>query len=126
MSAATVLVDQLADARRDGVPFAEAWPDALAAALASVQSNTERGEWASVLGGMVGVWRDAFQRRPVSSHERALSLLADSSDREPSPGRSCEHCDGPIPDERDPRMIYCSDRCRRDASYMRTHAPVAA
>jgi len=127
MNPSAVLFEQLAAARHEGEGFADAWPDALAAALAVVPVKSERREWAAVLGGMVGTWRDAFDRVPAHRHERALSLLADSSDREPmlAVRDECQHCNGPIAEGKDRRAIFCSDRCRRNASYARTHTVAA-
>lgn len=87
MTPAQVLVAQLAAARRRGKSFEVAWPDALAAALAAVHGNAERAEWAAVLGGMVEVWRGAFERRPAGRRQRALAAVAADPDREPLPDR---------------------------------------
>jgi len=132
VSAAEILVVQLAGARRKGAGFADAWPDALAAALASVRDARECREWTTVLAEMVETWRAAFERRPAARRERALRAVADDPDREPLDdadgepcGRRCEHCDAAIPDDRDPRTIYCSDRCRKNAHYARTHMVAA-
>ena len=119
---AAILAEQLAAARRAGESFEVAWPDALAAAIEVVPVKSERNEWARVFDGTVQTWREAFERVPAGKHERALSLLTDGSDREPSPDRECARCGEEIPDDRDRRAFYCSDRCRRDASYARTHA----
>jgi hypothetical protein len=119
---ASVLFARLADARRAGESFEDAWPLALAAALAVVPAKWERTEWRHVLGGMAETWRAAFERWPASSKERALSLLADNTDREPAPERECEHCRGEIPEGRDTRTIYCSDKCRHAEHYSRAHA----
>jgi hypothetical protein len=81
MSPATVLVEQLAAARRRGESFADAWPDALAAALAAEPTRWERTEWRRVLGGMVETWREAFERVPASRHERALATVAQERER---------------------------------------------
>jgi hypothetical protein len=89
-SPTTVLVKLLADSRRAGGTFADAWPGALSGALAGVQESQERGEWASVLGGMVATWRDAFERVPADGRERALATVAQDPDRQPMPDRPCE------------------------------------
>ncbi len=112
MNPAAVLVEQLAAARREGVTFERAWPDALAAALTVVQTKWERSEWANVLGGMVEVWRDAFERVPASRHERALAAVAQDPDRQPMPDRPCERCGEEIPPDRGPLAIYCSGDCK--------------
>ena len=113
---ASVLFSKLADARRAGESFEQAWPVALTAALASVPNNTERREWMQVLGGMVQTWLAAFERQPASTNERALSLLADNTDRVPVPDRECEHCHGEVGTDRGPLARYCSDDCKREAN----------
>jgi hypothetical protein len=118
---APVLFACLADARRAGETFERAWPEAFAAAVQVAESG-ERSEWANVLAGMAETWRAAWERCPASSKERALSLLADNTDREPAPDRECEHCHGEIGAERDARTIYCSDKCRHGEHYARMHA----
>jgi hypothetical protein len=97
--------------------------------MLAAPNEWERNEWATVLTGeMVETWRGAFERRPASGPERALRAVADDPERVPVPERTeraCEHCSGPIPDDRDPRTRYCCDRCRKTAHYARSH-PVAA
>ena len=87
MNPATALVEKLGAARRESVTFEDAWPDALAAALAAVPAKWERNEWAHVLSGMASTWRDAFERRPAGRRERALATVAQDPDREPMPER---------------------------------------
>jgi hypothetical protein len=82
---ASTLLDQLADARRRGETFEEAWPDALDAALAAATSPWERGEWRDVLSGMAPTWRASYERSPAPARERALLVLAE--DRGPVPDR---------------------------------------
>ena len=112
---AAVLFTQLADARRRGEHFAEAWPDALTEALACVGSSSERGEWRDVLAGMTSTWRAAWERRPASGPEHALGGLLDDERVVPIPERECERCHGEIGPERKQIAIYCSDECRRAA-----------
>lgn len=123
---AAVLVEQLAAARREGVTFEQVFPDAMAAALTVVQTRWERSEWASVLGGMVEVWRDAFERGPASRRERALATVAQDPDREPMPERPCERCGGEIPPDRGPLAIYCSPDCKDETNREREHSARAA
>jgi hypothetical protein len=122
MNPATVLVEQLAAARREGVTFEQAFPDAVAAALAVVQTKWERSEWASVLGGMVATWRDAFERVPAGRCEQALAAIAADPDREPMPDRPCERCAGEIPPDRGPLAIYCSGDCKDSTNRERERA----
>jgi hypothetical protein len=115
---AAVLTAQLADARRSGVTFEEAWPEAFSAALAVAPNRWERREWANVLGSMVDTWRSAWERRPAPSREVALQGLAADPDRVPLPERECarDSCGREIPSARGRRggpARYCSDACRR-------------
>lgn len=109
----TVLLEQLAAARRRGESFEAAWPDAFVAALRAAHRR-ERQDWADVLGGMVESWRAAWERRPATRPELALGLIAAEDRGVPLPARECEHCRGTIPDDRGRRGAparYCSDRC---------------
>jgi hypothetical protein len=112
-----VLVERLARARREGVPFGAAWPGALDHALTATHNSTERLHWATVLGGMVPTWRAAFNREPVaSSAEAALSMLT-ADDRTPMPEHPCARCGTEIPAARLRRHArWCSDACRRAAT----------
>jgi len=74
---ATVLLERLADARRRGGSFEEAWPDALRSAVEAA-SGRERREWRAVLEAMVDVWRGAFERRPAKDGERAMRMVAET------------------------------------------------
>jgi predicted nucleic acid-binding Zn ribbon protein len=113
---AATLVELLAAARREGVTFERAWPDALAAALTVVQTKWERSEWASVLGSMASTWRDAFERVPADGRERALATVAQDPDRVPIPDRECERCGEEIPPDRGPLAIYCSGDCKDETN----------
>ena len=120
------LREQLAAARRTGVSFDEAWPGALEAALSA--ARWERAEWLEVLSGMVEAWRAGWERRLATRPEQALAVLV-MPGGEPLPERACEHCGGEIPPERGthgapPR--FCSDRCRRRATYLRERERAAA
>lgn len=122
---AAILFTQLADARRRGEDFAEAWPDALTAALAGVDAAWERREWATVLGEMTATWRAAWDRRPALGPEHALVGLLDDERVVPLPDRECAHCHGEIAAERKQIAIYCSDECRRAAVEERRLAAAA-
>jgi hypothetical protein len=69
---AAVLVRELADARRRGEDFGQAWPHARAAALTAASAR-ERREWSVVFTDQQDMWRGAFERRPAA--QRALALL---------------------------------------------------
>jgi hypothetical protein len=120
MSPAAILTERLADARRNGESYAQAWPDALSAALAPVPTNDERGEWADVLGSMVLTWRSAFERRPAASRpEAALAVLLEE-DRVPLPDHPCEHCGEEIPAPRlKKQSAFCGETCRAAAALER-------
>jgi hypothetical protein len=123
VSVCTVLLDQLADARRRGERFEVVWPDALHAALRAAGAR-ERSEWADVLGGMVDSWRAAFDRRPPSRPELALRAVGEDPERVlPCTGRECERCGEEIPPARGNGgrpPVYCSDDCRVKAGYERS------
>jgi hypothetical protein len=76
MTPASVLREQLATARREGLDFDAAWPAALAVALAAMPQSRVRSEWARALADIAPVWRRAFERRPATGSEAAMVLLA--------------------------------------------------
>jgi predicted nucleic acid-binding Zn ribbon protein len=117
VSPATILVTQLADARRDGQrSFETAWPLALSTALAAAPNGQQRREWREVLSDMVLTWRSAWERRPAPARELALvALAADPERTEPATGRECEHCGLDIPPDRGSRALYCSNACGYEA-----------
>ena len=112
----TILLEQLAAARRQGVTFAAAWPPALGTAIATARP-LERDDWSAVLVGTIDTWRAAFEEQPASRRERALAIVAVDPERVPI-GRECARCGGEIPEARR-RALYCSPRCKRDANYAR-------
>ncbi len=126
-SPATVLVTELAAARRRGEPFEQAWPGALAAAVAAAPDCWERSEWTEVLGAMVDTWRSAWQRLPATRHELALvALAAWREPGEPLPERPCAHCGAEMPADRHPLARYCDDRCSSAERARRYRERVAA
>jgi hypothetical protein len=114
MTPPAVLRERLATARREGVGFDEAWPVALAAAVNAAQ--WEREEWQDILSRMVETWRAAWERHDASSAERAV--LGGT----PLPERACEECGEEIPADCSVAARFCSDRCRRRATYLRERA----
>ena len=110
------LREHLADARRAGVSFDQAWPVALAAVVSTVQ--WERGEWLEALSNTVKVWREGWERRPSTGPERALDALVMPGGT-PLPERACEQCGGEVSPERDVRALFCSDGCAKRAAYLR-------
>lgn len=123
---AAVLAEQLAVARRRGESFEDAWPDALAAALAVAPVKSEREEWTGVLTGMVDRWRAAFERVPADRRERSLAILASDPERVvPLPDRACERCGEEIPPDRGGLSIYCSGDCKDETNRERERARAA-
>jgi hypothetical protein len=119
MTPPEVLRDRLATARQGGVSFEEAWPVALAAAVDSVQ--WEREEWQDTLSSMVETWRAAWERRYATGAERAVIALVRPGGT-PLPERACEQCGVEIPADRNGNARFCSDGCRRRATYLRERA----
>jgi hypothetical protein len=116
MTPPTVLRERLATARSGGLGFEEAWPGALAAAVNAAQ--WEREEWRDILSGMVETWRAAWERRDASSAERAVLALVMPGGT-PLPERACENCGEEMPADRHRAARFCSDPCRRHATYLR-------
>jgi hypothetical protein len=72
---AETLAQLLADARRRGELFEQAFPAALEVALAGEPGRRERQEWQAVFTDQVDVWRGAFERRPADQSGIALRGL---------------------------------------------------
>jgi hypothetical protein len=114
-----ILRERLAAARDASVGFDEAWPVAFAAAVNAAQ--WEREEWRDILSGMVETWRAAWERRDASCAERAILALVTPGGT-PLPERACENCGQEIPTARHRAARFCSDPCRRHATYLRERA----
>lgn len=111
------VLDMLVTARRFGVPFERAWPDAVAGA---VGVSDEPAEWAAAFEWAREEWAAAFAGTPAPSTSRALATLAEDLELEDNRAtRRCENdnCKGWIPVDRDPRARFCSDKCKRQANY---------
>jgi hypothetical protein len=119
MTPPAVLRDRLAAARRGGVSFEEAWPVALAVAVNAAQ--WEREEWQDILASMVETWRAAWERRDATGAERAVLALVTPGGI-PLPERACEQCGVEMPAGRHRTARFCSDGCRRRATYLRERA----
>jgi hypothetical protein len=119
MTPPVVLREQLATARRDGVSFDQAWPVALTAAVNAAQWEHE--EWQGILSGMVEAWRAAWERRDATRPEQALAVFVRPGG-EQLPERACEGCGQEIPADRNRNARFCSDPCRRHATYLRERA----
>lgn len=113
------LREQLADARRAGRTFDEAWPAALDQALDGARDP----DWPSALEATRGAWHAAYERRPAPRRERAaLALLPDvDAVRLDDDARLCARCGEPIAAGKRPAARYCSRACQRA-----THGRVAA
>jgi hypothetical protein len=101
------------------VSFDEAWPVALAEAVGAVR--WEREEWIDALSGTVEAWRAAWEHRDATGREKALAVLVRPGG-EQLPERACENCGVEIPANRHGNVRYCSDPCRRHATYLRERA----
>jgi hypothetical protein len=119
MTPPEVLREQLATARRDGASFDRAWPVALAAAVDT--ASWEREEWVDALSGTIEAWRAAWEHRDASRTDRALLVIARPGGT-PLPKRACENCGVEIPVDRHRTARFCSDPCRRHATYLRERA----
>jgi hypothetical protein len=119
MTPPEVLRERLAAARHDGVSFDRAWPVALAVAVTAVR--WEREEWIDALSGTVEAWRAAWERRDTSRTDRALLVIVRPAGT-PLPERACENCGEEMPADRNVVARFCSDPCRRRATYLRERA----
>ncbi len=119
MTPPEVLRERLAAARHDGESFDRGWPVALAAAVSAVQ--WEREEWVDALSGTVEAWRAAWERRDASRTDRALLVIVRPGGL-PLPERACENCGEEMPADRHRTARFCSDPCRRRATYLRERA----
>jgi hypothetical protein len=119
MTPPEVLRERLAAARQDGVSFDRGWPVALAAAVNAGQ--WEREEWIDALSGTVEAWRAAWERRDTTRPEQALAVIVRPGG-EQLPERACEGCGQEMPADRNVVARFCSDPCRRRATYLRERA----
>jgi hypothetical protein len=71
-----VLLDRLAEARRQGLAFEDVWPDALAAALAPIPPGVERRAWLAALTETQPAWRAGWERGQPPRREQAVLALA--------------------------------------------------
>jgi hypothetical protein len=111
------LIELLAEQRRAGADFPEARAFAVPIVISTIEDihNTDEVQnWLTAFESTRYAWEASFCRSTTSRRERALSLLADDSDREPFAG-TCSRCAEPLPPAKRvgaPRM-YCGDRCRK-------------
>jgi hypothetical protein len=77
MTPPTILLEQLAEARRAGRAFEEVWPQACEAALAVEPVGEQRHDWTKALTATRDAWAGAYERRPaVGAVEVAVRELA--------------------------------------------------
>ena len=83
MTPAAQVRARLAAARDAGIPFAEAWPAATAAALAGT-TPWHAAAWATVLAGHEHEWRAAYHRVPAGGAAAALGAVRELAEPEPA------------------------------------------
>lgn len=81
MTPAERLGRDLADARRRGEPFAEAWTVAVKHAIAG-QRRDERTVWSAAFTETAEAWRAAWERRPATRAQVAVLAIATDPERE--------------------------------------------
>ena len=112
MGAVATVREQLAEQRHAGRDFAAAWPAALEAL-----APEDRREWFEALEDTSGAWEAAYQARPATRSELALSAVGEDPERELPTGepdaweRICAACDGPIAEGKRLDARFCSSRC---------------
>jgi hypothetical protein len=82
LTPASVLLGQLADARRAGQTFEDAWEPAVAAALCSVADPREHSAWVKALAATREAWQRSYERRPCPRPELALRTVVEDRERE--------------------------------------------
>jgi hypothetical protein len=111
----------LADRRRRGAPFPEAWSDALEVVCRFAR---ERDSWLVAFVETRDSWQRAYEGEPATAAEVTLGDLAPALigdlDGDGAAVRRCAHCDRPLPANLKPTARYCpGGRCRRAAAYER-------
>lgn len=107
---------RLQHARSIGVDFDQAWWRAVAGATLPPHCDEgSRAEWRLVFGETRDAWRRAFLRLAATRAEGAVAAVFDDVRRDRAV--LCGWCSRVLPAERDPRVVYCSKRCRRRANY---------
>jgi len=81
-----ILAQHLAESRRQGACFTDAWPAAVAAALGGKRSSWEIHEYRIVFAETIDEFCAAFERRPGSQPGLALHRL-EEPDAVPVPER---------------------------------------
>ena len=109
---------KLHDARCFGYPFEAAWQHASPSA-AGIAEHPD--EWQAAFDATRDAWRRAYEGADATEREAAIGALGERRDMPDDDWgrRRCEHCGHWLAPDRDPRALYCGERCRRDASYRR-------
>jgi hypothetical protein len=102
----SLLLANLADARRRAEDWEDAWPGAVAAAVAEAKQD-EREEWEEAISGTVESWRASYEGLPAPSPENALVRLHEPERCVPIPERPCERCGEEIQATRGPLAERC-------------------
>ncbi len=107
----------LADARRAGLGFEDAWAAGVAAAVHG-QRPDEGAAWSTALAATRDAWEAAWDGRAATTAQRAVHALAVDDERVAlAEFGECGRCDAPLPPPRHgPQRRWCSDACRRAAS----------
>jgi len=113
------LVAILADARGRGEPFERTWPPAV---VAATTGHAENVAWVAALNATREAWQRAFDGKPATRRERAITLMAEDAELvgpRPAVDRACDRCGGEIPEGRHRNARYCSPDCKRATNYGR-------
>lgn len=70
-----IVAQRLAESRRHGECFTDAWPAAVAVALGGKRSSWEIHEWRTVFAETIDEWHEAYARQAASRPELALHRL---------------------------------------------------
>jgi hypothetical protein len=105
----------LADARALGYEFATVWMQCV---IRAARISSTPGPWLEVLIAQRDVWERAFDGMPSTAPEQAIASVAHSQRPDRSlDARRCQQCDRWVPSDRDPRALFCDERCRRQWNY---------
>lgn len=118
MLASTVLRVALEDARREGLSFEAAWPEA-------VRATGATADWLAALDASRSAFERAYNGEPPTVADRVLALIAEGitvgdadDDHGDAPICEREGCERPIVG-RTPSARYCSEDCRSLAAKLR-------
>ena len=122
---ATSLLDQLDFYRwgrgNGGLPFREAWPQAVEQVCKSLPNG---GWWRATFAEQRETWRRCYENAEQTPAERALEVLWQERGGDPIPdGEGCEYCGEAIRPERARfHAKFCTEVCRKAAERQRTAA----